>query len=274
MEDGRCVAGIRIRTAKTETCEMEYFKFGQGRKVFVILPGLSVTSVTETAETVRRMYKQIANEFTVYVFDRRKDLPPVYSVRQMAEDTANVFRALGLEKVSIFGASQGGMMAMEIAIRHPELVEKLIVGSTSAKTSEETTSCMEEWIRLAKKKDARELYLAFGKALYPKKIFEQIGPVFAEFAEAVTQQDMERFIVLAEGIRDFDILDDLDKIRCPMLAIGDTDDRVTGAKAMEEIAERMAGHPDFELYMYEGYGHAVYDLAADYRSRILHFLIP
>ncbi|MGX8703704.1 MAG: hypothetical protein ACSW8H_04555, partial [bacterium] len=54
--------------------------------------------------------------------------------------------------------------------------------------------------------------------------------------------------------------------------IGDTDDRVTGAKAMEEIARCLQKRPDFELYMYEGYGHAVYDLAADYRSRILRFL--
>lgn len=272
MEERRMSGRVRIETVETETFSMDYFKFGLGKRAFVILPGLSVTSVTESADIIKKAYHAFADEYTVYVFDRRKELPPVYSVYEMAEDTAGALRALGLSRAYLFGASQGGMMAMEIAIRHPELVGRLVIGSTAAKASEELLQRVDEWTALAEKQDAEALYLAFGEALYPRNIFEQAKGLFSELAADVTKQDLKRFAVLAKGLKGFDILDELDKIRCPVLAIGDRDDRVTGAEAMESIAEHLKEQPDFELYMYEGCGHAVYDLAPDYKKRILRFL--
>lgn len=282
--------GPEIETVETDSFAMEYFRFGQGEKAFVILPGLAITSVMESAAAIRNAYKDIAREYTVYVFDRRKDLPVSYPIREMARDTANALKELGLERVSLFGASQGGMMALEIAIRYPELVDKLVIGSTAAKIPEKTRSCLDSWIALARERDAARLYLAFGKALYPEKVFEEAKDLLLDLAAKVTEEDLQRFVVLAEGFRGFDLTGELENIRCPVLAIGDRDDRVTGAEAMEAIASCFASRsekgdgggfcpgrenasgPAFELYMYEGYGHAVYDLAPDYRKRILEFL--
>ena len=73
-------------------------------------------------------------------------------------------------------------------------------------------------------------------------------------------------------MRDFDVTDELEKISCPVLVIGSRDDRVLGAAAAREIAEHLQGCPDFEIYMYDGYGHAAYDLAPDYKERLLRFL--
>ena len=42
----------KIERIKTDSCEMEYFKFGQGEKTMVILPGLSVISVMKSAHAV------------------------------------------------------------------------------------------------------------------------------------------------------------------------------------------------------------------------------
>ena len=41
---------IQIETIKTESFTMDYFKFGHGKEVFVILPGLSLQSVMIFAE--------------------------------------------------------------------------------------------------------------------------------------------------------------------------------------------------------------------------------
>ena len=41
---------------------------------------------------------------------------------------------------------------------------------------------------------------------------------------------------------------------------------------VREIEEVMKDHPGFEIYMYDGYGHAAYDMAPDYKERILEFL--
>ena len=54
---------------------MEYFRFGEGERKLVILPGLSVQSVMHAAEAVAAAYAGLAEEFTIYVFDRRAQLP-------------------------------------------------------------------------------------------------------------------------------------------------------------------------------------------------------
>ena len=127
---------IKIESVQTETCAMEYFRFGHGSKNLVILPGLSVQSVMGAADAVAAAYQSLEDRFTIYVFDRRRDLPPVYLVRDMAHDTALAFQALGLQNVCLFGASQGGMIALVIAIEHPELVERMALGSASAHVQE------------------------------------------------------------------------------------------------------------------------------------------
>ena len=262
----------QIETIHTDGFTMDYFRFGHGKKTLVILPGLSVDSVMKYADSVAEAYNLLADDFTVCVFDRRKELPAVYSVYEMAEDTAAAMRALGLDHVCLFGASQGGMIAMLIAAGYPELVGRLVLGSTAARLETGKSEIIENWIHLAKAGDAKGLYLAFGEAIYPPAVFEQSRDLLTAAAESVTDTDLRRFVILAEGIRGFDARDQLREISCPVLVIGSSDDRVLGAEAPEQIAEYLKGHTACELYMYNGYGHAAYDLAPDYKERLFHFL--
>lgn len=263
---------IQKKTVKTDAFSMEYFQFGHGKETLVILPGLSVQSVMRSAKAVANAYRLLTDDYTIYLFDRRKDLPPVYSVHEMAADSQEAFRVLGFDRVSLFGVSQGGMIALEIAIAHPEFVQKLILGSAAACVTQTQYRTVENWIQLAKSGNAAGLYLAFGEALYPRDLFEQSREVLAEMAKSVTDEDLLRFIILAQGMKDFNVLNDLEKINCPVLAIGSVDDQVFGADVTGQIAERLNARSDFELYMYDGYGHAAYDTAPDYRERMLRFL--
>ena len=265
-------AEIPIETVETGEFSMDYFRFGEGEKCFVILPGLSVQSVMGSAAAVADAYQMFAEEYTVYLFDRRKELPESYSVHDMARDTAEAIRALGLEDICLFGTSQGGMIALDIAIENPDLVDRLILGSTSACITEESAGVIDEWIALAEAGDAKALYLAFGEAIYPPETFEAAKDLLLTAAETVTEEELSRFVILAAGIRDFDVSAELGKIACPVLAIGSEDDRVLGGDATLQIAQALGARPDFVLYMYEGYGHAAYDTAPDYRDRILGFL--
>jgi len=263
---------VSVETVQQNGITMDCCRFGHGNEVFVILPGLSVQSVTALADAVAEAYQVFADEFTVYLFDRRKNLPEEYSVHDMAEDTAKVLRALKLDQINLFGASQGGMIAMEIAIHHPELFKKLILGSTSSHVTDGQYRLFEGWIQLAESGDAEGLYLAFGEALYPQEAFEQARGLLTEAAKTVTEEDLRRFIILARGLKDFNITEDLEKIVCPVLLIGSEDDRVLGAEASRIIAERLDGRPGFRFHLYDGYGHAAYDTAPDYKNRIVSFL--
>ena len=262
---------IPIETVKTDSFEMDYFRFGTGDKVMVIIPGLSVQSVMGSAQLVADSYGMFSEDYTVYLFDRRKNLPDAYSVHDMAQDTAAAFTELGLEKVDLFGASQGGMIAMDIAIEHPELVNRLILGSTAARVTEDRYNVIDKWVQLAKEGKAEELYMDFGQAVYAPETFEQIRETLTEMSGTVTDEELAHFVVIAEGTKGFDVLDDLDRIGCPVLLLGAEDDNVLGSEASREIADKIEGHPGFEMHMYDGYGHAAYDMAPDYRERMQKF---
>jgi pimeloyl-ACP methyl ester carboxylesterase len=262
-----------IGKVTTEEFSMDYFKFGTGPRTLVIIPGLSIQSVMGAANTVAAEYSKIQKDFTVYVFDRRQDLPKDYSIIDMGKDTAAAIKSLGLKDVAIFGASQGGMIAMVIAIYFPELVKKLVLGSTSSHIKEEQSKVLENWIELAKKKDAYSLYQNFAKEIYPPNVYEEYKDYFSDISKSVTTVDLERFVILASAIIGFDISKDLKKIKCPTLAIGVYEDAVLDSDATMEIAENLDYRPDFKLFMYIGYGHAAFDTAPDYRDRLYSFLM-
>ena len=264
---------IRIETVKTGSFTMDYFRFGRGKEILVILPGLSIQSVMGLADAVADAYRQLVNDFTIYVFDRRNELPAFYSINDMANDTAEALRIAGLKNINVFGVSQGGMIAMEIAIAHPELVKKLILCSTVARVTQPFYKTIEKWVYLARERKTTDLFLTFGESIYPQRVFESAKTILLDAAKTVTETDLDRFIILAKSMRNFDVTQTLEKISCPVLVTGDSEDRLLGAESVDQIAKIMKRNVGVESYLYHGYGHAVYDLAPDYKERILHFLV-
>lgn len=262
---------IEKETITADDFTVNCFKFGQGEKTLVILPGLSVQGVFGLAEQVASAYEVLTDDFTVYVFDPRNELPESYSIAEMAEDTAAAFQSMGLDHVYVMGASMGGMTAMELAVLHPELIEKIVLASSAVRMNDARYQTLDEWIRLAREGDAQALYLAFGEAVYPEEIFEQSRGLLTEASETVTEDELQRFVILAESMRDFDITDELDMITCPILAMNDQDDHVLGAEAAAEMEQYMSKRSDWSFCLYEGFGHAFYDTAPDFKERISEF---
>ena len=74
--------------------------------------------------------------FQVISFDNRgtglSDKPDtLYTIPMMADDAAGLLRHLGVQRAHVFGVSMGGMIAQELALRHPQMVRRLILGCTS-----------------------------------------------------------------------------------------------------------------------------------------------
>ena len=258
---------------KTDKFEMEYFKFGSGDKCLVMVPGLCIQSVIGNREAVEGACKIYANDFTVYVFDRRMSIPEDYSIYDMADDTAAAIKKLGLKDVNLFGASQGGMISLVIAIRYPELVKKLVLASTSSHIQDGQSAVIDRWIRLAEEKDRIGLYQEYGREIYPKDIYEQFKDFFTEAAATVTDEELQRFVILAKAIRNFDVSKELNKVNCPVFVMGVFEDSVLDSDATLEIAENLDYRDDFALYLYKGYGHAAFDTAPDYKKKVYEFLM-
>ena len=80
---------------------MEYAKFGNGPRPLVIIPGLAIKSVMKSASSLQVPYKMFTEDFTLYFFDRRKDVDPGYSLEEMARDQVLAMQALGLKDVAL-----------------------------------------------------------------------------------------------------------------------------------------------------------------------------
>ncbi len=84
-----------------------------------------------------RLVDDLAADFRLVLIDNRgvgdssAPLPP-YSTASMARDAARVLQAAEIARAHVFGISLGGMIAQELAIRHPERVERLVLGCTRA----------------------------------------------------------------------------------------------------------------------------------------------
>ncbi|MDB5384749.1 MAG: alpha/beta hydrolase fold protein [Planctomycetaceae bacterium] len=61
------------------------------------------------------------------------DIDRPFSFEQSADDTAALLQNLKIAKADFYGYSNGGSIAMQVAIRHPKLVRKLIVASAMFK---------------------------------------------------------------------------------------------------------------------------------------------
>ncbi|HKN96594.1 MAG TPA: alpha/beta fold hydrolase [Pseudonocardiaceae bacterium] len=82
--------------------------------------------------------RDLAAHHRVLAFDNRgagrsaKPREP-YTVPMMADDTAGLIQAVGMAGADVMGLSLGGRIAIELAVRHPELVGRLVLVSTAAR---------------------------------------------------------------------------------------------------------------------------------------------
>ncbi len=259
---------INIETVKTGNVEMDYFRFGkEGGVPLAIIPGLSVKSVMESAAAVAGLYKSFVDVFDIYVFDKRKNLPDEYPLEELADDTAKVMEALGIKNVHLFGTSQGGIAVQLIAIRHPELVSSIVLASTTPRATKESEEVVRKWIDLATMDTCKELMLEFADKVYTKAFVDKYRDAFITLGRLVTQEELTRFKILASNLFGFDNTANLSKIKCPALVIGAREDQVFNYTLSEELAKGIG----CDIYIYDGYNHAVYDEAPDYVDRLHDF---
>ncbi len=84
-------------------------------------------------------FKQVeyfSQHFKVIIFDNRgvgdSDKPDVpYSIEMMADDAVGLMKKLKIQRAHVLGISMGGIIAQELALKYPQIINKLVLGCTS-----------------------------------------------------------------------------------------------------------------------------------------------
>lgn len=249
---------------------MDYISFGTGSDTLIVIPGLGdgLTTVKGMAVPMALAYHKFAKDYKVYFFSRKNDLSPGYSTRDMAEDQAEAMKLLGIKRAKVWGVSQGGMIAQYLAIDHPELVERLVLTVTSSRQNDIIKNAVSSWISMAEKNDYKHLMIDTAEKSYTEKYLKKYRLLYPILGAIGKPKGFSRFLIQADSCIQHDAYPEIEKIGCPTLVIGGDDDKIVGVSASVEIAEKISNS---ELYIYKGLGHALYDEAKDFNSRILRF---
>jgi pimeloyl-ACP methyl ester carboxylesterase len=94
-------------------------------------PLLLIPGAFMATDSMQSWASAFAHDRTVIVFDqqghgRTPDTSRVMSYEQFGDDAAALLRALKVERAHVMGYSQGGGVAIQLALRHPTLVDKLV----------------------------------------------------------------------------------------------------------------------------------------------------
>jgi pimeloyl-ACP methyl ester carboxylesterase len=116
--------------ARVNGLEMYYERHGSGEPLLV-LPGayMTVELFGDLVPALAEHANVIAVEFQGHGHTADIDRP--FSYEQFADDTAALLDHLEIERADVYGYSLGGGVALQLGLRHPVRVRKLIIASAS-----------------------------------------------------------------------------------------------------------------------------------------------
>lgn len=150
--------------------------YGAGEPV-ALIGGLSNDPADYTERST--IVPALARTFSVLAFDNRgvgrtekPDVP--YSIELMATDTVGLMQAVGIERAHVIGISMGGRIALELALRYPAMVNKLVLVSTGARVAGAWRRTMLHSIARLRmlRGSAAQPYYAFARQSEPSAAYE------------------------------------------------------------------------------------------------------
>ena len=265
-----------IYNAKNNIIEIDdttvnYISFGKGDKNLIIIPGLGdgLKTTKGLALPFSIMYKMFSKDYKVYVFSRRNKLEKGFTTEDMANDIKNHMDKLNIENAYVVGVSQGGMIAQYLAINHSDKVKKLVLVVTLSKQNETVKKRINKWIKYAKEDNYKDLFIDLFENLYQEKYLKRYRIMYPILTKYSKPNNFDRFIIEAYACLNHNSYNKLNKISCPTLIIGGNKDNIVSIQGSKEINKKIKNS---ELYIYDDYGHGLYEEAKDFNKRVIDFL--
>jgi len=262
-------------TIPTNGIQLYYDECGTGDPVLLIM---GITAPGSVWELHAKCWQQ---RFRCLLPDNRgvglTDKPPgPYSSAMMADDFAGLLDALDLARVRVVGCSMGSIIAQQLALRHPDRVQSMVLMCPWARCDAYARGVFDH-IKTIKARLRPEEFMIYIQLLIFSKPTWDLSQGLADLldgrrqaAENAQPQPLHALEAQAAACTGHDTFAELGRIRCPTLVIGGDADIFTPRWMAGEVA---GGIPGAELHLYPGAGHAFHwERIDDFNPRVLEWL--
>ena len=222
----------------------------------------------------------LADHFRIVTYDHRRtgrtggEVPAEGGISAMADDVLEIVSALDLEKFHFMGHALGGLIGLDIALRRPGIIDRLVLINAWSKADPHSGRCFDVRIELLEKSGVEAFVKAQPLFLYP-------AAWMSEHQERLARDDVHgvahfqgRANVLRRiaALRAFDVDRRLGDVGNPVLVVGTKDDLLVPYTRSLRLVE---GLPQGELCLLDFGAHAVNITEPDlFNARLLQFLLP
>ncbi|MBT3368057.1 MAG: hypothetical protein HN416_12955 [Nitrospina sp.] len=238
-------------------CGLPYARIGCEADAIIIFDGLGVENKAPAGMNLRMLkvaFKAYLKNYSVFLVTRRPGLPEGYTTRDMSDDYARMIKDEFSSPPDIMGLSTGGEIAQHFAADYPQLVKRLILGSTACKVGEqgvELLKCWREWAIQNRWTDIHVSSAVMYSGRMGRLLFKLIMRLFGRTL-AGAPDDPSDYVVTIDADLNHDTTDRLGEIKAPTLIVGGTDDVFYPEPLVNETAE---GIPNITQHLYEAVGH-------------------
>ena len=245
-----------IRFAKSGDVNIAYQRFGSGPDVVVIPPLMSNIELSWEHEVYRRAREHVGQYVRTIEFDKRGigcsdrfERHP--TLEERISDIHAVMDAEGVERASVIGMSEGGMMAQFFAAMHPERVDRLVLAHSAIGMSayDQLQAYSDEPIYPLDEVLSRIWHAVEAWAREPEAYVNLVAPSHnddpafirwtARFQrQTATPADMKRQL---ESIIALDANEHLPDIKAPTLVMNVTGDRIVHPAVGRYLADKIPG---------------------------------
>ena len=125
------IQDIPLKKVRVGDIDIAYKMFGKGEPILLISGAVGNMNSWDPS-TLR----SLSSNHTVIIFDNRGVAntttgSKAFSIQQFVNDTVSLMDVLKIQKADVLGHSMGGMVAQQLAVTHPEKVNRLILVSTT-----------------------------------------------------------------------------------------------------------------------------------------------
>jgi pimeloyl-ACP methyl ester carboxylesterase len=180
-----------------------------------------------------------------------------YAVADMAADVAELLDHLGVTGVHVVGLSLGGMIAQELALSRPAAVKSLVLASTLGRSDDWFRGTLNAFGLIRRQvADTASFFDAILPWWVSYRFFEE--PERVAWLRWLLHQNphsqrLDGFLRQLGAIGEFDALDRLPAVRCPVLLLAGEDDHVAPPRYTRQLLQRL---PHARLVTLPGVGHA------------------